>query len=355
MFEFFAGCDTHKAEHSVCIINKQGEIIESFSIQNNLQGWMQSLQVFRKYENILVGIENHANYAKLFSKFLINNEIRLKEVNPVFTGKKRKANTRKGKTDEIDSFEVARITRDEKDYLPDISFNEKQEQSKLISKQRNDMVNEKVRLINRLHAKLMNIDTSYKKTYGKELSSPKTILLIEKDFSKLDNTESLLILRDIKRLKSLQDEIIYLESLMVKKQDTLIQNLDTFSGIGIIRAFELVSLIGDILRFKNENHFASYVGASPVKFASGSYSKTMKNRGGQRTLHCLIMQITRDQKKYNPEAKKYYQKKLDEGKTEKQAMISLQRKIVKLIYFIYKYNQPYNYSEQHSDKLLQAA
>lgn len=32
MYEYFAGCNTHKAEHSICIINQTGEILESFSI-----------------------------------------------------------------------------------------------------------------------------------------------------------------------------------------------------------------------------------------------------------------------------------------------------------------------------------
>ena len=95
MYEFFAGCDTHKAEHSICIINQKGEILESFSIKNKLKGWIQSLNTFQKYPNILLGIENHANYAKLFSKFLISNKVQLKEVNPVFTGKTRKASTRR--------------------------------------------------------------------------------------------------------------------------------------------------------------------------------------------------------------------------------------------------------------------
>ena len=69
MFKFFAGCDTHKAQHSICIINKEGKIFESLSIENNLKGWNKALKTFQKYENILCGIENHANYAKLFSKF----------------------------------------------------------------------------------------------------------------------------------------------------------------------------------------------------------------------------------------------------------------------------------------------
>ena len=68
-----------------------------------------------------------------------------------------------------------------------------------------------------------------------------------------------------------------------------------------------------------------------------------------------MMQITRSQKRYNLEALKYFEKKLNEGKTEKQAMISLQRKIVRIIYMIYKHNEPYNYQKCEPVKVLQVA
>ena len=67
------------------------------------------------------------------------------------------------------------------------------------------------------------------------------------------------------------------------------------------------------------------------------------------------MQITRTQKRHDQEAIKYFEKKLNEGKTEKQAMISLQRKLVKIIYHIYKHNKPYSYPHCQDEKVLQAA
>jgi len=356
VYDFFAGCDTHKAEHSICIINPHGKTLESFSIENNLQGWSKVLKTFQKYPNILCGIENHANYAKLFSKFLVNNNIALKEVNPVYTGQRRKASTKRDKTDQIDSLVVAKITRDEQNQLPDICFDDRQEQVKLISKYRDDLVEEKVRLVNRMHSKLIQVDTSYKKNYGRDLSEVKVLKKLEKDFSKYNDIRSLLILRDIKRLKSIVDEITEIEQMMEEyaKKDSLIANLDSIGGIGTITAFKLVALVGDISKFKKEDKFACYVGASPIRFASGSYSKVMKNRGGQKKLNCLMMQITRTQKRHYAEARKYFEKKLSEGKTESQAMISLKRKLVKIIYRIYKNNEPYNYCKRTPEKVLQA-
>lgn len=84
MYEFYAGCDTHKEKHFISIINSKGQLQESFEIKNSQKGWDLSLNIFKKYSEILIGIENTANYARKFGKFLLQNNLNLKEVNPVF-------------------------------------------------------------------------------------------------------------------------------------------------------------------------------------------------------------------------------------------------------------------------------
>lgn len=136
MYEYFAGCDTHKEKHFISIINAKGQLQESFEIKNSPKGWTNFLNRFKKYPEILIGIENTSNYARKFGKYLLENNQNLKEVNPVFTGKKRKAHTCSDKTDQIDSVMIARITRDEADYLPDVNDCQEAEELNAINRQR---------------------------------------------------------------------------------------------------------------------------------------------------------------------------------------------------------------------------
>ena len=85
----------------------------------------------------------------------------------MFTGKRRKAHTCSNKTDQIDSVMIARITRDEADYLPDVQENREAEELNAINRQREELVKEQTRIKNRLHSKLMQINTRYKEKYGK--------------------------------------------------------------------------------------------------------------------------------------------------------------------------------------------
>jgi transposase len=344
MYKFYAGCDTHKATHHIVIINQAGQAVESFEIDNFSTGWIKAVEVFNKYEGLLLGIENHANYAKLFAKFLIGNEIQLKEVNPVFTGKKRKASTRRNKTDEIDALVIAKITRDEQKHLPDIIIDEKKEEVKALSDHRENAVKDKVRTVNRLHATLMQFDTSYKKRYGDDLTNRSALSFIKNDFSKNSNIQSKLILCDIEKLIFIMQEIEEYDEMikMYVKNDKLAQNLDSISGVGEVFACKLIAEIGEISKFKNVDKFCSYAGLIPVKFSSGNYSKDIKNRGGRKELKTTIKKIVQTQLLHCKTAKKYYEKKIKDGKSIKEAKICLCKQIAKIIYFIYKNNVPYN-------------
>jgi len=81
MYEYFAGCDTHKEQHTIAIINHFGKLIESFEIENTNAGWTLALKKIQNYSSIIFGIENSAlmylginKYKKLVkSYFTINS------------------------------------------------------------------------------------------------------------------------------------------------------------------------------------------------------------------------------------------------------------------------------------------
>ena len=358
MQEYYAGCDTHKEKHFFTIINCKGEVQKSFEIANSPKGWNEALIEIQKYPNILCGLENSANYARMFSKFLLEKEIKVKEVNPVFTGKKRKAHTCSNKTDQIDSVVIAKITRDEHDYLPDIQINLESEEIKAIICQREELVKEQTRVKNRLHSKLTQIDPQYKEKYG-QFRNKGTIKRLEVAFKKSSNIHEKLVFQDIELLKNVFNEIEKLEKMLIEKKEKneLIQNLDTINGINTVTACKMVGIIGDIRRFKTPDKLASYAGIAPVEKSSGKSSKKYRNCKAHRQLNRVFYTMALSQIRCDEIASIYYARKLTEGKTKKQALHCLMRRLVKITWTMLKHNQPYKYQEikQAQIKLLQAA
>lgn len=344
MYEFYAGCDTHKEKHFISIINQKGEIQKSFEVENSENGCKKAISEVSYYSNLIWGIENSQSFARKFCESLINSGQTLKEINPIFTGKSRKASTNKNKTDLIDSVVIARILRDEIEYLPNIQTNIIQVELKMIIRQREEMVKEQTRSINRLHAKLVNFDPQYKNLYS-NLKTLKSLNFWESKLNKSDDILKKLILQEIRYLKNVQKEISNLNKMLSEKQNenTLIQNLITLTGINTTNACKLVSLVGNIARFKTPNHLASFAGIPPVEKSSGKGTKRFRNIGGNRHLNTVFYQIALTQIRYDPIARAYYEKKLESGKTKKQALHCLMRRLVNIIWMMYKHNQPYSY------------
>ena len=61
--------------------------------------------------------------------------------------------------------------------------------------------------------------------------------------------------------------------------------LREFNGVGPINAAKILAEVGDVRRFPNRHHFASYTGTAPVDVSSGDNNRRRLNRGGNRRLN----------------------------------------------------------------------
>jgi len=104
-------------------------------------------------------------------------------------------------------------------------------------------------------------------------------------------------------------------------------------GVGPIIAATVIGYTGDIARFPTAGHFAAYNGTAPVEFSSGGRTVHRLSRRGNRTLNHMIHMIAVTQIR-NPhsEGRGYYDRKLAEGRTRREAMRALKRKISDRVY-----------------------
>ena len=86
-------------------------------------------------------------------------------------------------------------------------------------------------------------------------------------------------------------------------------------GVGPVLAAKLVGHTGDIARFPNRDHFASYTGTAPVEASSGDMRRHRLNRGGNRQLNTALHLIAVCQIRDPGPGQTYYRRKLDQAKT----------------------------------------
>ncbi|MDP9485567.1 MAG: IS110 family transposase [Actinomycetota bacterium] len=90
---------------------------------------------------------------------------------------------------------------------------------------------------------------------------------------------------------------------------------------------KIIGRVANVARFPTKAHFASYTGTAPIEVSSAGVVHHRLSRGDDRQLNyalhmVAICQITRD-----TEGQAYYRRKLAEGKSKREALRSLKRRI----------------------------
>jgi transposase len=104
-------------------------------------------------------------------------------------------------------------------------------------------------------------------------------------------------------------------------------------GVGPVIAGIVIGDVGDVARFPNRDHFAAYNGTAPVEVSSGNRKiHRLSLRGNRRINHAIHMAAITQIRHRHSEGRAYYDKKVAEGKTGKEALRSLKRKISDAIF-----------------------
>jgi transposase len=110
-------------------------------------------------------------------------------------------------------------------------------------------------------------------------------------------------------------------------------SLTDIFGVGPVGAGTVVGDVADVSRFPGRDHFAAYNGTAPVEVSSGNRKvHRLSLRGNRRINHAIHMAAITQIRHRHSKGRSYYEKKLAEGKTHKEALRSLKRQISDAIF-----------------------
>jgi transposase len=104
-------------------------------------------------------------------------------------------------------------------------------------------------------------------------------------------------------------------------------------GVGPVIAGMVIGDVRHVSRFGSRDHFAAYNGTAPAEVSSGNRKIYRLSRKGNRRLNFAIHMaaITQIRHKHS-DGRAYYEKKIAEGKTHKEALRCLKRRVSDAIY-----------------------
>ena len=103
-------------------------------------------------------------------------------------------------------------------------------------------------------------------------------------------------------------------------------------GVGPIVAAFLIGYTGDPDRFTTADHYAAYNGTAPIEVSSGGKIRHRLSLRGNRRLNHAIHMAAVTQIRFDTPGRVYYDKKRDKGKSKKEALHALKRRISDAVY-----------------------
>ena len=105
-------------------------------------------------------------------------------------------------------------------------------------------------------------------------------------------------------------------------------------GVGPVIAGTVIGDVRHVFRFPRRDHFASWNGTAPVEVSSGDRRKVyrLSLRGNRRVNHAIHIAAISQIRHKHSDGRAFYEKKLAEGKTHKEALRALKRRISDALY-----------------------
>jgi len=332
------GVDTHKRSHVLVALDGEGRQLGTRTIANTPEGWAEALAWARgkQQQHRRWGIENGGSLGKGFAQFLLaQGEAAVREVSPQRTAQYRRRGRTQDKTDQADALAIARLLLAEGAHLPAIPRDDVSTELRLLSDHRDNLLVDRTRLINQLHAQMLQIDPDYQARSGAltarcGLLDCRDLLLPEADGVTL--TRQLIVRQLVGQILGRDEEIATITAALGERVRASRTPILVLCGVGEVIAARLIGELGIVPRVHSAAALAALAGIAPVAVSSGGRGGFRLNRGGNRQLNRAIHLMALSQRRCDPRAQAYYAKKRAEGKTGRAAMRCLKRRLVDVLY-----------------------
>ena len=321
------GIDSHKDLLAAALLDNLGRLIEYRPVENTIEGHKQVLAWCVEAGCSKAAIEGSGNYGRPLAVALIDADVDVVEVPPQMTAAARKGQRSNTKNDRVDAVLIGQIALRDTD-LPAPRPTGEIEDLRALVGYRRELVQERNRAINRLHADLEQIRVGYHRKITTRIGSVKSLERCRRLLAHDRTIPAQIARKRINTILALGREINALGRQIkatVTESETPLLDID---GIGPFVAADILTEVGDPNRFATKAKFAMANGTAPLEASSGRQTRHRLNRGGNRQLNkaihiAAITQIARP----DTEGRRYFEKRLADGKTKREAIRSLKRRI----------------------------
>lgn len=392
------GCDVGSETHYMRAIDTRGRELSksAFSFQNNLEGfqnameWSVQLAAQHKKAQIVLGLEPTGHYWFCLAAWMVSRGISVVQVNPYAVKQtKELEDNSQMKDDRKDPKLIANLVKDGNygmPYLPEKVY----AGLRRLSMFRDQLTEDRIRFINRLHRELKIYFPEYKDALGKvegvfslellkEAPFPADLLALGENgirqiwrnarlkgrgYSRikeiLQYAETSVGIQDgsdagrqavkwfVERILELNNRLSDIEAQINQKcrEIPYAENILEIAGIGETILSGVLAEMGDISRFDDAREIQKLSGLSLVACNSGKHKgETKISHRGRKRLRYWLFQAAKSAVAHAEEFKElhvYYTTRVDNPLKKMQSLIVIACKLLRIIYTILKNGTVYD-------------
>jgi transposase len=321
------GVDPHKVSVAVAAVEEAtGELLERAAFPQDRAGLRRLERWARRFPEHRWAVENAGGLGRHLAVRLAAAGESVVDVPPKLSARVRVLSTGNArKNDGVDALATA-LAASRNERLAAVDPEAASEALRLLSERREDLVAERTRALNRLHALLRDLLPG---GVAGKLSADRATRILrgirpKGASARLRRRLASEVLRDVRTLdRKIADLNARIEAEIEASGTTLTQ----IFGIGPILAARIMGTLGDVARFPSKAHFASYSGTAPLETSSGEVVRHRLSLAGNRKLNYALHMVAVCQARSDARGGTYYRKKIGEGKSRKEALRCLKRRV----------------------------
>jgi transposase len=326
------GVDPHKVSVAVAAVDEAGaELVERASFPQDRAG-LRCLECWAKrFPERRWAVENSGGLGRHLAGRLAAAGESVVDVPPKLSARVRvlsSGNARKN--DGLDALAIA-LAASRNERLAAVDSEAASEVLRLLSERREDLVAERTRALNRLHGLLRDLVPG---GVAGTLSAPRAARILRGIRPKVPSARlrrrlASEVLRDV---RTLDGKIADLNGRIEAEVEASGTTLTEIFGVGPILAGRIIGTVGNVGRFPTKGHFASYSGTAPVEASSGEVVRHRLSLAGNRKLNYALHMVAVCQARSEVRGGAYYRKKIAEGKSRKEALRCLKRRVCDAVF-----------------------
>jgi len=326
------GIDPHKGSHTAAAIDETETALGELRIRAGSTQLKQLLDWARRFPERTFAVEGASGLGYLLAQQLVSAGERVLDVQPKLAARVRllaTGDTNKNDPNDARSVGIAALRSPA---VREVRPEDHAQVMKLWAKRHRNLGSARTQLVCRLHAVLCELVPGgvsgqlYASHAARVLEGlePEGAVATARYELAIDLVEDLRLID-----AQMNDTKKRIAAAVAASKTTLTE----IFGVGPIVAAIVIGDVVDVSRFANRDHFASYNGTAPIEVSSGPRKiYRLSRRGNRRINHAIHMAAVTQIRHRRSEGRAYYERKVAEGKTGKEALRALKRRISDAIF-----------------------